>query len=286
MKLLLTMILFSCSLAHAVDAFRGPLSSALGGAGRAGLDGPEGVLLNPALVPLLKSVEIGTFFRDGYVDSGQHRQAWGFGAADNSPEVSFPGALHYLRLRDTGRAPKPVDGELWHVAIGEMMAGERLAFGVSGQRLTYKMKGFRDSVQWNYSLGMLVLISPELGFAYTLNNLAHPSSSVPVGLREEVQQAAGLYAVAGDIASVRLDISRNEVNNPAKKMVYMAAFESMSGKFVVFRSGYRRDEQQDARFLTLGLGFNGPRLKFDYSFEKNLERTSGALHSVDLRLPF
>jgi hypothetical protein len=30
----------------------------------------------------------------------------------------------------------------------------------------------------------------------------------------------------------------------------------------------------------------GPRLKFDYSFEKNFKGTGEALHSVDLRLPF
>lgn len=287
MKSCLCILIFLSSIAaHAIDAFQGPLSSSLGGTGRAGLEGAEGVFLNPAQVSLIKHYELDAIYRDGYVDNGQHRQAYAVGAGDNSSEVLFPGALHYIRLRDTGRAQEPVKGELWHVAIGELLASDSLAVGISGYRLSYKMQDFNESTQWNYSLGAIYLINPEFGVAYTLNNLAHPSSKVPQGLREEVQQAAGLYAVVAEIASLRFDISRNEVGNVDKKLVYMAAFESMSGKFVVFRTGYRRDEQRDQRVLSLGLGFNGPRLKFDYAFEKNLQHTSGALHSVDLRLPF
>ena len=55
---------------------------------------------------------------------------------------------------------------------------------------------------------------------------------------------------------------------------------------MVFRLGFRRDELADSRIYTAGIGFNGPRLRFDYTVEKNAENTSGALHSVDLRVPF
>ena len=50
--------------------------------------------------------------------------------------------------------------------------------------------------------------------------------------------------------------------------------------------GYRRDDQWQQDYLTLGAALEGPRLKIDYSFEKNLKGTAEALHSVDLRLPF
>lgn len=275
------------SQVHAVEAFRGPLSSSLGGTGIAGLEGIEGVLLNPAQLAILKGYALDTYYRDGYVADGQHRQGWGIGAGDNGGDVMFPGALHYARMRDTGRGPVPANGDLVHFAIADrvgMVPG--LFLGLSGYQLRYAMRGYAKTTQWNYSAGLLWLATPEFGLAYVLNNIAHPGSNVPIGLREELQQGAGVYGVVAGIAGIRADVTRNEVNNPGKKLVYMAGFESLSGKFAIVRAGYRRDEQADQRFMTLGVGFNGPRIKFDYGYEKNLEGARGALHSVDLRLPF
>ena len=284
-----TLLIFFCVLwtlpTLAVEAFRGPLSSSLGGTGLAGLAGIEGTLLNPAQVSLLKGYAIDGYYRDGYLAEGEHRQGWGIGAGDNGGDVMFPGVFHYARVRDTGRGPKPVSGELIHMAISEPVV-TNLFFGVSGYQLRYSMIGFPQSTQWNFSTGLLWLATPEFGVAYVLNNIAHPSSKVPLGLREELQQGIGLYGVIAEIAGVRFDLTRHEVNNPRKRLVYMTSFESMSGKFAIVRAGFRRDEQRDERYMTLGIGFNGPRVKFDYAFEKNLEGTAGALHSVDLRLPF
>jgi hypothetical protein len=283
-SLLLFIFFFSLS-SFAQTVFRGPLASALGGTGLAGLGDVEGVFINPADVALMPDHVVGMYYRDGYLDDGQHRQTMGLGAGDPGPNVLFPGALHYLRLRDTGRSPHAADGELWHLAIGERIF-ESLALGISGYRLTYRTSGMKQLVQWNGSIGLIWMYNKKYGLAYVLGNVARPGSNVPEGLREDMYQGVGAYAEAFEIANLRFDILRRETHNPDQRLVYMASFESMSGKFLVFRSGYRLDDQKNERFFTAGLGFNGPRLKVDYSVEKNLERTSGALHSVDLRLPF
>lgn len=284
MKVLAALLLIFSLSAHA-DFFKGPVSSSLGGAGRAGMDSAESAFLNPALIPLLKSYEINGYYRDGYVDEGQHSQSWGVGASDNSADVLIPGALHYMRLRETGRSARPAEGELWHIAVGKI-AFENFSFGLSGYRLKYDLDGGTSSTQWNASVGALWMLSQELGVGYVLDNLANAGSDVPLGLREDVKQSiAGMMGIA-DVARLRADISRRERNNPGHDVIYGVGLESMSSEFVLVRLGYKKDDERDQTFYTAGIGFNGPRLKIDYTFEKNAERTSGALHSVDLRLPF
>jgi hypothetical protein len=282
MKSLLALLLFH-SMSHA-ELFRGPLSSAMGGTGRAAMDSTEAAFLNPALVPLVKNYEVDTFYRDGTLDPARHQTSYGVGAADNTEEVLFPGMANYMRLRQTGVASGPSDGELWHLALGKSY--KNISAGISGYRLSSKVERDREYVQWNYSLGVLAMLTPDMGIGYVLKNIAKPGSDVPQGLREDLQQGAGFFASLGTIARVRIDLTREEVNNVDKKMVYMIGFENLASEYGVFRVGYRRDEQADQTYLTLGAGLQGPRLKVDYAFEKNLKGTSEALHSVDMRLPF
>lgn len=272
------------SFAHA-EIYTGAISSALGGTGRAGMKGTESVFLNPALVPLHQGYELTGYYRDGYIDTRQHRQAWGLGALDQGRDVWFPGSLHYFRTRDAGRTTAAADGELWHAAIGQAM-NESFSFGVSGYRLTTDVTGDRDYEQWNFSIGTLYLVNDTLSFAYVVDNIAKPGSRVPRGLREDMRQSvAGSLALA-QMVRIRMDISREERFNPDKRLKWMTGFESMTSEFFVMRIGYTRDELADSKIFTAGVGFNGPRLRLDYGLQKNVERTSGALHSVDLRLPF
>lgn len=279
---MIQLLLLVCALN--AEVFRGPQSSALGGSGVAGMPGAESGLLNPALIPLFNGSGLDAYYRDGYVDRGQHRQAWGFGAIDNTREVWFPGTLHYLRTRDTGRSEIPADGELWHAAIGQRV--DRFALGASVYRLAYDLKGDRTYEQWNYSIGAVYQITEEVGVGYVLKNLAGASSSVPVGLREDLSQTLGFYASLYEIARVRFDVSRRERFNPDKRMAYMFGLENRTTQLFLLRLGYRYDDWANQRVWTAGLGFDGPRLKVDYAFEKRQERTSDALHSVDLRLVF
>ena len=66
----------------------------------------------------------------------------------------------------------------------------------------------------------------------------------------------------------------------------MLGFESKTSDTLVLRLGYRYDDLNVQHIWTAGIGFDGPRLKANYSFEKNQEGTSGALHSVDMSIPF
>lgn len=270
--------------ARAVDFFKGPQSAAMGHAGRAHLESAESAFLNPALLPLLKNSGNNTYFRDGSLEDGQHRNSLGIGFFDNSEGVWFPGAIHYVRLRDTGRTPKVAQGEVWHVAGGYAL-NDRVLVGASAYQLSYQTEGVRYS-QWNGSLGTVLKISPILGVAYVLDNVAKPGSEIPQGLREDTEQSLGLFGSVYEVVHVRFDISRREHNNPDSKLAYMVGIETLSQEFLLVRAGFKMDELKNENLWTAGLCFNGPRLKIDYAFEKSSDRSSGALHSVDLRLPF
>jgi hypothetical protein len=85
---------------------------------------------------------------------------------------------------------------------------------------------------------------------------------------------------------VTLDLTRWEKHNPDKKGIIQAGSEIQIGSFALFRFGYEIDDIRKRNSGTLGLGFNGPRLKANYSLVKAMKESDGALHSVDLRLPF
>lgn len=267
------------------EFFRGPISSAMGGAGRAGLPSSEGALLNPAVLPLITNYEFIGFYRDGYIGPGEHRQGWMVGVVDNSEGVYFPGAAHYGKIRDTGRTHAGVHGEIWHAA-GAYLWRNKISFGASAYRLQYNSKGDRDHTQWNGSLGVVGIVHENLSFAFVFDNLARPGSEVPLGLREDPKHSVGFFGRLSDLLTVRGDLLREMEFNPDGRLTYMVGLESVTSEFFVARLGYRLDDLRNRRVWTAGFAFNGPRLKVDYAIEKPQEGTSGALHSVDLRVPF
>ena len=281
---ILPSVLLGVSLCAQAEPYRGPLSSALGGTGVAGLPATESALLNPALVPVYKRSSLDVAYRDGYLQSGHHRTAMALGAIDNEKDIVMPGAFHYVKLRDTGRAEQPANGELLHVALGQQV--NQLALGVSGYRVQYTLANHPRVTEWNYSIGGVYMFTTSIGVGYVLRNVAGVGSNVPRGLREDLEQAAGLLAALGENARLRLDISREERSNPRHKLTYAVGLETKTSDLFTFRFGYRYDDVSARRLWSGGLGFDGPRLQADYSYQKAQDRGAEALHSVDLRLPF
>lgn len=273
--------------AHAQSTFRGAVSSALGGSGVAGLPAAEGGLINPALVAIFPGASVDANYRDGSLADATHRTAMSLGAIDNTKDELFSGSLHYVRTRDAGLTPRPVDGELWHAAVASRL-NERVALGASLYRLVYKLDqdSPKSQTQWNYGFGTLVMVTRSFGLGYVIRNPALPGGEVPGPLREDLYHALGSFVGLGDMVRLRVDVGRRERRNPHRQLAYMAGLETRTNDFLLFRFGYRHDEAGDGRVYTAGLSFDGPRLKIDYAFEKNQDRGHGALHSVDLRVPF
>lgn len=261
------------------------MSSSLGGAGRAGVNSSEGVFLNPALVALLSRSEMIGYYQDGAISKGRHAQAWGVTLSQSSDDVYFPGALSYLRLRDTRPGLAAQDGELWHVAIGKLFF-KRLAVGASAYRLDESVAGEKDWEQWNGALGGVFLITNHWGVAYVYENPFSTSSDIPEALRLFGKQSLGTYYMTPYHAALVLDLQRWEQFNPKKQWDVHAGIEVESNPFVIVRLGAEWLQAAHRTDLTAGFTFNGPRIKVDYAFIKNVRGIGGALHSVDLRATF
>lgn len=284
-KSIIVGLIFTSHIANA-QIFQGPLSRALGGSGRAGLESSESALLNPALVPLASDGELNVFYGDGSADRAEHHQFIGIGTVDNGEGVMIPGSLHYIRTRDTGVYSSAVSGELWHFALGRKFFVDGLTLGLSGYRWSADPDGEGAKVQWNGSFGALYSINSVLGFAYVWDSFLGAPKSIPEGLRISPRHSLGAMYTLGQVARLRFDISKDQARNPDDKLIYQLGLESRSSSYSIIRVGAKSDKLREQDFLTFGLGFNGPRLKIDYSFEKNLKRTGDALHSVDMRVPF
>lgn len=271
------------SIAQA-QVFQGPISSALGGSGRAGLDANEGAFLNPALIPLIENSEMTAYFRDGSLDNGTHRNSYGVSLSETK-DVLIPGALAYVKSRNTGLAPAPVDGDVWFGGVGYLFFS-RLSAGVSLYRVSQKEIGQARSEQWNFSLGGLFLITPSLGVAYVFENPLQPSKAILPSLRLKTQQSVGVFYRSPFLARLRMDLIRQEQFNDDKQINVAVGVETELNPYLISRIGGRWDEIDNRRFITAGIGLNAARLKVDYSFEKNVKRASGAVHSVDLRVSF
>lgn len=279
------LILMTFSSFAFAQPFNGALSSAMGGTGRAGIPSSEGSFLNPATIPLIKGYDAMIHYRDGDLGPGTHRQALGIGMVDSSEDAAFPGAAHFVRTRETGRTATPVNGELWHAA-GAYLINNQFSIGASVYRWQHRANNFPTYVQWNGALGFLWLVNNDFSLAYVLENPAQPGSDVPAALREELRQSIGTFFRFSDVAIARMDISRQERNNPDGRMIYMFGLESATSEFFVFRAGYKLDDMRNQRSWSGGIAFNGPRLRVDYAFERDMNQSSGALHSVDFRIPF
>jgi hypothetical protein len=89
-----------------------------------------------------------------------------------------------------------------------------------------------------------------------------------------------------EFVTFRFDVLQEQEQNPSRQLIERLGFESKVDEFALIRLGYRRDANRGESVFTAGAAFEGPRLKVDYAYEKNLVSPQGASHSVDLRIPF
>lgn len=256
----------------------------MGGGGRAGAEVPELVFLNPAVAALAVGMEAGFFYRDGYWADGEHDSDLAVSLVENSPGNFTPGGFAYLQRRRT------LPGMAWmeryiHAAFAQSM-NENITFGVSVYNLQQVPDVGTTHIQWNGSVAALYTVNPQMGFAYVLTNPAGADHDIPVPMRAIMQQSFAMNMVFTDLIRVTADFTRWEKLNPEKKWIMQLGGESRVSDFGLVRFGYELDDIQKRNTATFGIGFNGPRLRANYSISKPLRGTDGAMHSVDMRIPF
>lgn len=261
-----------------------PTINALGGAGAAARGLSSNMLINPASLALMTTVEFDGQYRNGDLSGGQTESFYGLSVADNTEDVFIAGGLTYLKGSKTFFDQESED-QFWNLSLAKRLS-DRLIVGGSILFLDSEVRGLKSFKQYNGTLGAMVLLSEELIVGVVFDSFLSPDEDVPLPFRLAPSNRIGLRWTPQDFFSLRADVSRREHENPDKEGAIHLGMESFANKYNILRLGAKFDDYQKQNFVTLGWGFNGPRLRLNYSFEKPLKQSNGAMHSVDLLVGF
>jgi hypothetical protein len=266
--------------------YTGPIAEAMGGAGRAGSSPAESAFLNPATLAEIKSYYGGMSagWGDHPIDGGLSQ----FSAllADGTPDKAFPGQFSYAQKRialPTGLTTTQQDFQL-----GSAYAPlETFALGLSIHRLTYVDNQSRSNAQNNFTIGSLYSPAKSLSVAFVAYDLLGGDDSVAQAYQTVPTFAIGTQYFYESVFSFRADFVRPDKFNDGQKINTQLGAETFFRNDFALRLGWQwREVQFEEKLATLGVGYKGPRLSLDYTFEKDLIASSGGRHFVDLWMPF
>lgn len=263
----------------------GPVASGLGGAGRGAVDEGEQIFLNPATIVHASPFTSALFYIDGYTEKNEHDNILGLSLADNTEGLFFSGGYAYAKRRRTYDARSTIEEQYHQVSLGKF-ALRHLSFGATVTFLDTDMIEGPSYRQWDFHIGSHYNPHPNFGIGLVFYNVASRHEKVPAELQNLDAVALGAHYIFMPMFRLRLDISQQMERNPDQKIHYQMGVESHLSNFMVTRIGYDVDTLAKRNVYSLGVGFNGPRLKLDYFYRKDSDYSAGALHGVDLRLPF
>lgn len=265
--------------------FTGPISSGTGGAGRAAIDPSEAGLLNPAAVAHLQKYYISGYYGFGSHSKDGDLQQYGAFLGDGSEGSAFPGSLSYVRRVMTGRNGVKLTQSDINLAIAEF-AGERIAFGLGAHRRTDELSSGGDWEQYNGTIGVLVTPWEIFGIGFVLYDFLPLNDHAPTAVQLNPTFAIGTNLLIQQILRLRLDLVRPDKQNPNRRTNVMAGLDTYFRPDFAFRFGSLWSETTDQTFVTTGFGYKGPKLSFDYTFQKDVRVAEGARHMFDLWIPF
>lgn len=266
--------------------FNGPISAGLGGAGRASVDATETSLLNPAGLGFLQKYYGSAQFQNAIVRSSQgsntDQQTWGFGLTDGSPGVVMPGSFNYLRR--TSRDLK-LTQQFFHVGLAQHL-GEGLSVGIALHYLKSEMGVLPHENFMDGDLGLMYYGIPRLGLGLVFYNLRGDSREYSTPIENYRQGALAMtYEISGAF-QLRADYLYQLQMNSKNLGVALFGVENTLAYDFKLRLGVKEDGLHRAGYYTAGLGYAGPRLRFDYAFQTQSWGQKEQRHGFDIWLHF
>ncbi|MBX7231314.1 MAG: hypothetical protein K1X29_04415 [Bdellovibrionales bacterium] len=264
--------------------YSGPVSTAMGGSGRAGAESSELLFLNPALVAISAGFNADLFYRDGNWSKGDHETGLALTFTENDPDNFSPGGFAIVDRK------RNYLGQFWQERTYQLTLGKSLSsffsMGVSVYRQEQKFNDGRKFTFWNGSVGTLITFLRRFGVAYVFTNPVQVDDEIPDLTKPIPQQSLGLNGYFTELIRLTFDLSRWEKQNPHHKMIYQYGAEIGFLELGLLRFGYQQDEILNRKILSGGIGFNGPRMKVNYAIASSIHESGGTMHSVDIYLPF
>lgn len=276
--------IFLSSFTVQAQSFTGPISQSLGHTGVAAYDSAENTLINPATLVLAPGFEWASYYEGGTPQSSVRQSVWGLTLVDNGQQIAFPGTITYLKNRYRKEGAHTVNSEYWGAGVAGYFF-KTMALGLHIHRLDQKVEGGESYETWNADLGYLVHGATSALGVSLLHILDNPTT-VPEALRSQPQLKVGGQYIWGRQFLYRVDMTYQLKQNPKNDLVYGVGIGHIFNSFLVGRLGYFWNTPQKEQLASVGLGFNGPKLKLDYSYQRGVKGHKEELHGVDIRVGF
>jgi len=278
-------VTYYCQVSQA-QYLTGPVAMALGGAGRAASEDGEQFMLNPASIVESSQISSSVFYSDGYNGVNQHDNYFGATLTDNEDDVWLAGAYSYVHRDRTFLNANDLIEDYHQVSAGRWVV-KHLALGLNVNYMQSQIANMSNLyVQWNGHVGAFYVPTKELAIGFVAYNILGRDETVPVEIQQSPKLALGVTYIFMPQIRGRIDISQVQVQNPNHDLEYQLGFETRTSEFFLFRAGYDQDDLNQIKYWSVGLAFDGPRIKIDYFFRENFGYGSGGLHGIDIRLPF
>lgn len=280
MKLLLIISLCFWSFRLQATDLVGAISAGMGGTGRAGAVANETLFLNPAALTLFDRFYVGSSYQSGFLSKDISRNTYSLIMTDGTPDLIFPGALAYRRHSINSAGIHYTENE-FRGGVGYRFS-ERINIGVAGKYLKAEQQNGSHYSQTNFDAGMLVGVLPNWGFSLSAENLVRARSTLPQALQRRSRVALGTQLILDRVITLRyealmpLHTEKTQVSGHR-----LGASVVMKASFLLL-AGYSLDDATGQSWSSIGLGWQGPRLKLAYSMQNEQRAGLGTRHFVDL----
>lgn len=283
--IIVSFIVIQFSVKGHAQYITGPVASGAGGAGRASTEDGEQFIHNPANVIDASPEVASVIYADGSDIPGEHDQYYGLTVTDNSQGLLCGGGYLYVHRQRTFQGLPSVREDYHQLSLGQFVS-THFSVGAAVTYLRSVLSNDQSYIQWNGHLGVLYNPLPYLGLAFVSYNAFGRMKNVPSEIQERNKLGIGATVLFSNNFQLRTDILEYQVDNPKHLNEYQVGFESQVRQMIWTRIGYDRDVYAGQTYWTAGLTFDGPRLKADYYFRKNVAASGDYMQGVDLRLPF
>ncbi len=272
--LLKTSLLFIviCSFTNSAFSYRadwdfdylGPISASTGGAGIAAIDPGESSKINPASLTHIKNYYVVLKYFNlppAESSSSKRHSTYGIGVVDGGKSAKFPGAFNY-----NYNSNSIITEHSYALSLAGQVA-RKVSIGLTAhydKRKTQSKKIERK----NFDFGILFTPVRRLGLGIVGYDILDLSDD---GFNEFKRLGTGLHAMAHRLLRLRLDYTFSLDSDFEYKSLNLGTESILGGDFRL-RIGYQSLEiNDDFEFFTAGIGWDGPKLKFNYAVRLGID---------------
>jgi hypothetical protein len=197
----------------------------------------------------------------------------------------FPGTLFY-RQRHYKIIGEPVREHHYQLSIAGAIT-KTFAVGASAYKIKTDLPTGQDYNQVNGDLGAYWLAHPQWSLGAVFRGVAG-SDDTASWLPSKTLPSSGLGTEFRffEMFKIRYDISYFFEQNSDKRFLHQLGAEVRYESKLVLRTGFSQDDRLAQNRWTAGIGWEGPRLKVGYAFQKEQRQELGDSHSIDMWLDF